>query len=63
MNRFSKMYVNGIKEGYRSIYSDHFCESKFKNSYVKKKKKPKQNIKISDITQVFRKGTDLKVRR
>lgn len=28
-----------------------------------KKEKPKQNIKISDITQIFRKGTDLKVRR
>ena len=62
MNRFSKMYVNGKKKRYRIIYSDHFCESKFKNSYVKKKK-PKQNIKLSDITQVFRKGTNLKVRR
>lgn len=41
MNRFSKMYVNGKKERYRIIYSDHFCESKFKNSYVKKKAKTK----------------------
>ena len=38
MNRFSKVYVNVKKKIYRIIYSDHFCESKFKNSYVKKKK-------------------------
>ena len=62
MNRFSKMYVNGKKQRYKIINSDHFCESKFKNNYVGGKK-PRENIKLSDITQVFRKGTNLKVRR
>lgn len=38
MNRFSKMYIHGKKERYKIINSDHFCESKFKNSYVGGKK-------------------------